>query len=139
MSDKQPENEPSGDREYTGGWTRPTKAGGWQVPDEKTRPQTGGWRRVRAMPSDLETTPSTEGVWHLPKPEDTPFTPEDEIQITQAAAAVRPEDMMFADAQAEAEEEDTAEAVEEEVLEELVEDLEAYSGLGELVATLSAV
>ena len=141
MSDKQPEDNLSGETEFKGGWKQPEKVGGWKVSGESTRTQTGGWKRVRAMPAELEETPSSEGIWHLPRPEDTPFGPDDTIEITDTDSApvtsdARPEDMILDEV--EAEDEDTAEAI-EELIEDSSEDLETYSGLGELVATLSAM
>lgn len=140
MSDKQPEDNRSDDTEAKGGWKQPEQVGGWKAAGKSAVPQTGGWKRVRAMPSELDETPTSEGIWHLPRPEDTPFGPDDTIQIADKetpAPATRPEDMVFGPSDVEVEEE-TVEAPEAPP-EEPSGDLETYTGLGELVATLSAM
>ncbi len=73
--------------EFTGGWSKPKPAtGGWHEPvKEEASATDGGWR-VPAIPADLEAAPVSEGAWHLPRPEDTMFTPEDEIEIGTASA-----------------------------------------------------
>jgi hypothetical protein len=70
-----------------GGWHKPEKRGAWREP-EKPKEQPG-WR-VHALPENLETEPEQEGAWHIPQPEDTVFTPEDEIEVVQ-----RPEDALL--------------------------------------------
>jgi membrane peptidoglycan carboxypeptidase len=70
--------------EIKGGWQKPSATGGWKpVTPKPKKEESTGWRVVQAMPSDLSTEPSDEGVWHLPKPEHTTFTPEDEISISE--------------------------------------------------------
>jgi membrane peptidoglycan carboxypeptidase len=71
-----------------GGWRKPTTPGTWRVP-EKREAEPAGWR-VPTLPSDLEEEPVSEGIWHLPRPQDTVFSPEDEIEIR------RPEDEIMA-------------------------------------------
>lgn len=126
MSDK-----PSNDKpEIKGGWKLPEKPGGWKVPQQETSDaQAGGWK-VPAMPPELSVTPAREGTWHLPRPEDTRFGPEDEVEISTTAAP-RPEDVDYLD-----EEDETAEP--QEAPEDL-SDLESYSGLGDLVASLTTL
>ena len=84
MSDR-PTNdnsEASDQTELKGGWQKPSTPGGWRTPTkEPEKPETGGWRVVQALPADLEQTPQQSGIWHLPKPEDTIFKPEDEMKI----------------------------------------------------------
>lgn len=124
MSD-QPQKPPSDEPEITGGWQRPSATGGWQpVQRDESDEGNGGWQVVKAMPSDLDILPTDEGGWHLPRPEDTTFNPEDEIEISQ-----RPESADFSPA--------AAPVVEDE--EEEDDDLEAFSGLSELVAMVSLV
>lgn len=139
MSDTQPIKNPSDEVEITGGWKKPEKTGGWKVPQRETGDsQTSGWR-VPAMPPELDETPAREGTWHLPRPEDTRFGPEDEVEISTAPAiALRPEDVMF-DEPAE-EDEETAEAIGAGTADdEDTGDLEAYTGLGDLVASLTSL
>ncbi|MBC7812366.1 MAG: penicillin-binding protein, partial [Burkholderiales bacterium] len=91
MSDR-PTNdnsEASDQTELKGGWQKPSTPGGWRTPTkEPEAPETGGWRVVQALPADLEQTPQQSGIWHLPKPEDTIFTPEDEIKIGASGTEV---------------------------------------------------
>lgn len=120
MSDKPNNDKP----EIKGGWKLPEKTGGWRVPQQETSDaQAEGWV-VPAMPPELSVTPAQEGAWHLPRPEDTRFGPEDQVEIGSTTAP-RPED------------EDTtappAEAPED------TQDLESYSGLGDLVASLTTL
>jgi membrane peptidoglycan carboxypeptidase len=118
MSDK-----PSNDKpELKGGWKLPESAGGWKVPQQETSDaQAGGWT-VPAMPPELSVTPAREGAWHLPRPEDTRFGPEDEVQIGSTTVP-RPD------------EDETAEPKDVDD----TEDLESYSGLGDLVASLTTL
>jgi membrane peptidoglycan carboxypeptidase len=83
----------------TGGWRKPSDvSGGWRTPESK--PAVEGWR-VPALPADLDTEPESEGAWHVPAPEDTIFSPNDEIEVkperTEEALVdeVRPEDMLL--------------------------------------------
>jgi membrane peptidoglycan carboxypeptidase len=120
MSDK-----PSNDKpEIKGGWKLPEKVGGWTIPQQETSDeQAGGWT-VPAMPPELSVTPAREGAWHLPRPEDTRFGPEDEVEIG-GTTAPRPED-----------DDETAPPAEDP---EDTQDLESYSGLGDLVASLTTL
>lgn len=84
--------------QFTGGWQQPSTPGSWRQP-EQAESQTG-WR-VPTLPQDLEEVPVVEGVWHLPRPEDTVFSPEDEIEVTEKIPTpddvLRPEDLIFGD------------------------------------------
>ncbi len=95
MSDR-PNNPPEKPR-VTGGWHRPSERGAWQPPERREDERDGGWR-VPTLPPNLRVEPQAEGVWHLPRPEDTSFTPEDVIEITPERVEeipARPEDMLF--------------------------------------------
>ena len=130
MADHEPQDPGSEEIEYKGGWRQPEKPGGWQqVKTESETVQTGGWR-VPAMPQDLSEAPTAEGEWHLPRPEDTRFGPEDELEIggTTEAEAVRPEDLPIPS--------DTSAAAPPEPDIEDSQDLETFTGLGELVVQL---
>jgi membrane peptidoglycan carboxypeptidase len=102
--------------EFTGGWHKPQTPGDWREPAPATRPEgDGGWR-APAMPADLEAAPATEGAWHLPRPEDTLFSPEDVIEIGAAPGEAETEEAVSAadlvtladEAETEAAEEDEA-------------------------------
>jgi membrane peptidoglycan carboxypeptidase len=122
MSDK-----PSNDKpEIKGAWKQPERTGGWTIPQQETSDaQAGGWK-VPAMPPELSATPAREGTWHLPRPEDTRFGPEDEVEIGDTTAPPRPEEI---------DEDETAEPRDAED----TDDLESYSGLGDLVASLTTL
>jgi membrane peptidoglycan carboxypeptidase len=133
MSDSQPIQTPPEDVELRGGWKKPEKTGGWKAPQpEPAEARSGGWK-IPAMPPELKDKPAAEGAWHLPRPEDTRFGPQDEVEIGRQAA-LRPEDTLLPETAGL--EQDTAEAAESPV--EETSDLESYSGLGDLVATLAA-
>ena len=68
----------STDEPKQGGWHTPESAGSWREPEQEEQP--AGWR-VPTLPKELEEEPEQAGVWHLPKPDDTIFTPEDETEI----------------------------------------------------------
>lgn len=95
--------------ETPGGWRAP-KAGeavpGWRSPESAPQEETTGWR-VPALPQELEAEPENAGAWHLPKPEDTTFTPEDEIVVSEPAETEATAEAETAEAAAEVE---TAEA-----------------------------
>ena len=98
MSDRPSDNLNSVPEEpkISGGWRKPTARGVWHPPEEFAQ-AVEGWR-VPAMPTNLTTEPETEGTWHLPIPEDTRFSPEDQIDITPERVEEiqsRPEDMML--------------------------------------------
>lgn len=135
MSDLQPNDTSPEEIDYKGGWKKPAAAGGWQTPQsDSAESQPIGWT-APAMPADLRLTPDSEGAWHLPRPEDTSFGLEDEIEITSPATSVRPEDTMLL-----VERETTsAPEVEETIEEDTPADLESYSGLGDLVASLTSI
>lgn len=77
--------------EFTGGWGKPKVPGGWQQPEGKEKPkEESGWR-VPTLPTTLKPEPEDEGVWHLPAPEDTIYTPEDKIEIAIPAGETPPE------------------------------------------------
>lgn len=79
MSDNPPNTDTNAQDATPGNpWQTPTTSV-WQVPQDT--PQESGWR-VTTLPQDLDEEPEEQGAWHLPKPEDTTFNPEDEIEIT---------------------------------------------------------
>jgi membrane peptidoglycan carboxypeptidase len=129
MSDNQPTENPSEEMNLKGGWQRPAKTGGWQVPRSEPETPTGGWK-VPAMPTDLEVQPVSEGDWHLPRPEDTSFTPGDELEIG-VTSPLRPEDIDLPTQSAA-----LAVAAPTEAEPRATFDPEAYTGLGDLVAQL---
>lgn len=95
-NDTQPdEPENSTDLRSTGGWRTPQEAEAsqeaaapgeryaWRAPDEEPKPLET-WS-VPMLPRDLA---ERQGGWHLPKPQDTRFSPEDESVITSEVPAV---------------------------------------------------
>ncbi|GAB4511639.1 MAG: hypothetical protein OHK0046_09990 [Anaerolineae bacterium] len=69
-------------------WRTPSTPGTWYQPErEEEEDESSGWR-VPTLPKDLDQEPQEAGGWHLPQPEDTIFSPEDEIIIEPP----RPED-----------------------------------------------
>ena len=134
MSDNQPTDKLSEEPEIKGGWRKPDMAGGWRpiAPrSAEAKPDEGS--RVPAMPANLQVAPVQEGAWHLPRPEDTTFTAEDELEIsptrTEAVEALRPEDSLP----------DGKPAAAKEAPPEDDEDFESFSGLGELMMLVSQV
>ncbi len=91
-----------------GVWHAPgTAAAGWK-PAQEPSPRVG-WR-VPSLPKDLTTEPVARGQWHLPNPQDTIYTTDDEIEVSQeqveatiataepqdtGEAPLSPEDMMM--------------------------------------------
>lgn len=142
MSD-QPSNKRSDLPEVEGGWTRPKTVGGWrQLEPESSQEENGGWRVVPAMPENLTVEPVNEGAWHLPKPEDTIFTPESELQVSAARVEhpVAPEDMELPPPTPSRTSTSTVAAVRPaEDEDEDEDDLESASGLGEILKQLSLV
>lgn len=101
MSER-PENPLDEQSSATGGWHVPTEASPWQTPETQTVASVA-WREVKALPEDVDTEPEKRGDWHLPDEEDTLFTPDDVVEITNeprqqtpasTLAAVRPEDLI---------------------------------------------
>lgn len=128
MSDQESSNPTSDNMEIRGGWSRPQSVRGWQHPAESQAPSgERGWQVVPAMPGDLSEEPAGEGSWHLPSPEDTPFAPDDTLEILP-----RPEHTAFPTMLREA----TASLVEAG---EDDEDESDFGGLGELVALVNLV
>lgn len=87
MSDRPPRqsDENNAESQPTGGWQTPQTPGMWRAPEKG---ETTGWQ-VPALPEDLDQEPDSAGNWHLPKPQDTPFTPQDTLKIPA------PEDQLF--------------------------------------------
>ena len=129
MADNQPKDHSADDIEVKGGWQRPEKTGGWRRVEPESQ-ETGGWT-VPAMPADLSETPSSEGIWHLPRPEDTRFGPQDEIEISPTTQALRPEDVI-----AQAVSSGEAPAAEAAPPEAATGDLASFTGLADLVVQL---
>lgn len=78
MSDRPPNNDMhSGDAPPNAGWETPESRSSWQEPE---KPKTVGWR-VPTLPKELEDAPDDTGNWHLPDPNDTIFSPDDETEI----------------------------------------------------------
>ncbi len=84
-----------------GAWHAPQEPQLWQPPAEEERSE-ASWRTVRALPETMGDEPEESGGWHLPKPEDTTFEPEDEVPLQEGAksarattsAAAAPEDLI---------------------------------------------
>lgn len=134
MADHQPDKDERQQTEFTGGWGQPRPLGRVTVPEPvpAAPADTGGWR-VPAMPENLEPVPASAGDWHLPSPEQTPFKPEDMIEISAARAphaGLPPEDMLLAPEQAPAEAAPAPAAP---------TDLDSVAGLGDLIAMVSMV
>ena len=92
MSDRPSSSTPNDDLEPQEGWHTPKTQSAWRSPVQST--PVAEWKRVAALPTELEETPEEAGQWHLPRPEDTMFTPEDEIEIAEGVA---PEDVVVED------------------------------------------
>lgn len=86
MSDRPPRknDQPDSESPPSGGWRTPQTPGTWRKP-EKTG--NGGWQ-VPALPEELDQQPASTGAWHLPKPENTTFTPEDKLPVNVPAEEV---------------------------------------------------
>lgn len=79
MSDQPSQTNPNQDSApLQGGWQRPAQSGMWRAAADREAPAT---ERVPALPKDLAEEPASSGAWHLPAPQDTPFSPEEEIEI----------------------------------------------------------
>lgn len=81
-----------------GAWHEPQEPQLWQPPAEEERSE-AAWRTVRALPESMTDQPDVSGGWHLPDPEDTIFSPEDEVPVNEtarmtSAAAAAPEDLI---------------------------------------------
>ncbi|MFN8451839.1 MAG: transglycosylase domain-containing protein [Anaerolineae bacterium] len=153
-NDRQPdEPEDSTTPPATGGWRTPQQAAApgerhaWRTPDEQAQAQPVETWRVPTLPRDLA---ERRGGWHLPKAQDTQFSPEDESVITAEVPAApvegekSPETTANAaptDAETRAQDvlpfEDSAEHT--PVLEEADEDEEDSFSMSELVALASLV
>lgn len=85
MSDRPTQAHPDNpdDRNGESGWHAPEQPGTWRVPESAQRSgdETGGWR-TPALPTNLDIVPDDRGAWHLPRPEDTVFEPDDEIEVS---------------------------------------------------------
>lgn len=104
MSDQPPKHDSVPEQpEFTGGWRAPQTPGVWRPVPRSEKPE-AVWRQP-ALPTDLQAAPAAEGNWHLPRPEDTVFTPEDVITVRkpspEAAAPVieeRPDELALIEA-----------------------------------------
>lgn len=97
MSER-PDNHQDEQPQSSGLWHTPSKQPLWR--EMAVSPRTTGWRRVSALPEELEDQPKDEGLWHLPAPEDTPFGRGEVIEIAEQgvpgpeAGGRRPEDLL---------------------------------------------
>jgi len=90
MSDVPPNQTDNNDSSgLQGGWMVPQSPGAWREPENSPEPD--GWK-VPVLPPDMAEEAEETGAWHLPDPEDTTFTRDDEIEITEAT---RPEDQLL--------------------------------------------
>jgi hypothetical protein len=133
-----------GTPEVPAGWSQPKTVGGWrELEREPEQDENGGWQAVPAMPENLTVEPATEGEWHLPRPEDTPFTPESEIQVSTARveqAVVAPEDMELPGSTPSRTPAQVGPAIYvEPELEDDEDDLEKGTGLSDIITLLSMV
>ncbi len=138
MSDTQPNQSQTDDTpQLKGGWKKPETPGSWKIPQQQTETETGGWKKLPAFAPDLAEEPATEGEWHRPRPEDTIYDSDDQIEIgtTGTVTPVRPEDVLFP---ATTDEEETADAAvaPEDTPTDFTESLEASTGFSELVMQL---
>lgn len=85
MSDRPPRDN-NGESQPSGGWQTPQTPGKWRKPENQPTPESGGWQPLPALPEELDQEPTSTGAWHLPNPQDTPFTPEDQLQVSADAA-----------------------------------------------------
>ena len=100
MSER-PENPQDEQTSSTGGWHSPAEASPWQAPETQTVASVA-WREVKALPENVDATPEKRGDWHLTDDEDTVFTSEDVVEITNeprqqptsSIASARPEDLI---------------------------------------------
>ena len=99
MSER-PDNPQNQESNYQGGWHSPGKASPWQEPETKSTPSII-WREMKALSDDVPSEPEVKGGWHQPAPEDTIFSPDDvvevsnevrDVPVTSPIQAVRPED-----------------------------------------------
>lgn len=135
---------------------------GWRAPGDASAPaESKGWRtaseeatpaeswRVPTLPRDLEVQSERQGAWHLPSPEDTPYSAEHESVVT--ADSGTQEQVAAAESTAKPEEEASSDTIEQEVLpfdgesveaeplEALDEDEDDSFSMSELVALASLV
>lgn len=87
-SSRQTPTPPPDEQASTGGWQTPQTGAVWRTSEQSEAAQ--GWS-VPALPRDVPAETPPDGSWHLPKQDDTVFTPEDEIVINPADAPA-PED-----------------------------------------------
>lgn len=88
MSDR-PDTKSNDQTPNNGGWHQPKTPQLWKPVEKTPEPEpVAGWR-VPALPQDLTESPQESGSWHLPRPEDTLFRAEDEIEVSPAAKAAR--------------------------------------------------
>lgn len=92
MSERPDDRRPN-EPERSSGW-RSAENGGWRTPEpeetsgeswreaeeSREREQPSRWR-VPTLPRDLTQEPERTGGWHLPKPDQTTYTPEDESVV----------------------------------------------------------
>jgi membrane peptidoglycan carboxypeptidase len=99
MTDR-PENQTDNQR---GNWHEPAQTSAWKDVQQDETPR-ATWRSVKALPDNVPEEPEDEGQWHLPRPEDTTFGNEDEIEVSDrpqqssataaSAGSATPEDML---------------------------------------------
>ena len=155
---KSNEPEKSGEqRAGRGGWRAPNQTSAavpsernaWRAPSEEETPSES-WR-VPTLPRELDVKSARQGAWHLPQPEDTPYSAEHESVITPEAPSeiteiIPPTGSTAAENGAPAEGDTVAESVlpfdgeaESQPLELLDEDEDDSFSMSELVALASLV
>ncbi len=144
----EPEKRPGWKTPETGGWrtaNQPGEQHTWRTPNDPSA-KGEGWR-VPMLPRDLGVTPEDQGVWHLPRPQDTTYSPEDEGVIAttpdqpppEAAAPAAPADQTTAPADAPAPVDDTQAEPPAPALEPVEDEDEDNFSMSELVALASLV
>ena len=79
MSERPNDRNPQ-DKERRSGWRIPENTGGRSQPliqQPSTPPSKAADWQVPVLPRELSVEPQVRGAWHLPRPEDTTYTPED--------------------------------------------------------------
>ncbi|MBI5670221.1 MAG: transglycosylase domain-containing protein [Chloroflexi bacterium] len=95
MADRPPKNNIIPDEpEFTGGWRKPQLPGTWRPVRRREEP---AWRRTATV-KNLQTAPTTQGGWHLPRPEDALGVAEAEAPAPPAPTEERPDELALIEA-----------------------------------------